>query len=91
MARRVNAEAVVCVADGYTLTPAGERTGEEMLMVCWINPDATCVSKAAAYTRRKHPQVDHDIITFSLQDTPDTSPHEMRQNIVPPWGTYQPN
>jgi hypothetical protein len=91
VARRVNADAVVCVSDGYQLNPAGERTGEEVLLVSWINPDATCVSMAAVYSRRKHPQVDHDIITFSVKETLDAAPHEGKQNLIPAWGIYRTN
>jgi hypothetical protein len=91
VARRVNADAVVCVSDGYQLDPAGERTGEEVLLVSWINPDATCVSMAAVYSRRKHPQVDHDIITFSVKETLDAAPHEGKQNLIPAWGIYRTN
>jgi hypothetical protein len=88
VARRVNADAVVYVSDGYELNPNGERTGAETLVIMWINPDGTCVSKGVIYTRRKHPQIESDIITFSTDVA--TTP-ESKQSLVPAWGSYQPN
>jgi hypothetical protein len=88
VARRVNAEAVVYVSDGYELSSTGERTGVETLLIMWINPDGTCVSKGVSYTRRKHPQLKSDIITFS--DDIATAPG-LEQILVPAWGSYQPN
>ena len=88
VARRVNAEAVVYVSDGYELSSSGERTGVETLVIMWINRDGTCVSKGVSYTRRKHPQLKGDIITFSADLA--TAPGST-QNLVPAWGDYQPN
>jgi len=68
VARRVNADAVVYVADSYRLSPNGERTGQEYLQVWWVNPDGSCVSRGLAYARRKHPLVPQEIIDF-LPDT----------------------
>jgi hypothetical protein len=88
VARRVNADAVVYVSDGYELSSSGERTGIETLVIMWINRDGTCVSKGVSYTRRKHPQLKGDIITFSADLA--TAPGST-QNLVPAWGDYQPN
>jgi hypothetical protein len=89
VARRVNADAVVYVADSYRLSPNGERTGQEYLQVWWVNPDGSCVSRGLAYARRKHPLVPQEIIDF----LPDTFPPDsrMKQNIIPAWGSYQPH
>jgi hypothetical protein len=87
VAKKVGAEAVVYVSDGYQLDLNGERTAEEILSVMWINPNATCVTRGVSYTRRKHPQLDHDIITFTL----DIAAHESEQNIVPAWGSCHAN
>jgi len=88
VSRRVNADAIVYVCDGYELSPNGERTGAETLVIMWINPDGTCVSKGVIYTRRKHPQIESDIIAFSadLAVVP-----ESKQSLVPAWGSYKPN
>jgi hypothetical protein len=88
VARRVTADAVVYVSDGYELSSSGERTGVETLVIMWINRDGTCVSKGVSYTRRKHPQLKGDIITFSADLA--TAPGST-QNLVPAWGDYQPN
>jgi hypothetical protein len=82
VARRVNADAIVYVSDGYELSPSGERTGAETLLIMWINPNGTCVSKGVSYTRRS------DIVTFS---TDLASAPESKQNLVPAWGNFRPN
>ena len=88
VARRTNADAVVHISDAYELTADSERTGREILMVSWVNPDGTCTNTAAGYTRRKHPQLKRDIITFS----PDALDAQgMTQILVPAWGSYRTN
>lgn len=91
VARQVHAGGLVHLADGYVLDDKGKRTGEEMLWVTWVNPDATCVSLGAGYSRRKHPQLNHDIITFSSEDIGNTAPREGKQKLIPAWGIYHPN
>jgi hypothetical protein len=88
VARRVNADAVVQVSDCYRVSCRGERTGEEILTVSWINPDGTCAIMASGYTRRKHPLLSNDIITFS---TDISAPSRSEQNLIAPWGSFQPN
>jgi hypothetical protein len=88
VARRINASAIVHISDAYQLTADGERTGTEMVMVTWVNPDGTCSSTAAGYTRRKHPQLRRDIITFSLDAV---GTEGMTQKLVPAWGSYRTN
>jgi hypothetical protein len=88
VARKVGADAVVYVSDGYLLTRDGQRTGEEVLQIAWVNPDGTSVSMAAGYTRRKHPQLKHDIITLSAGAA---FAHKSEQPLIPAWGPYQPN
>jgi hypothetical protein len=48
VAKKVGAEAVVYVSDAYQLDPNGERTGEEILSVMWINRDGTCVTRGVS-------------------------------------------
>jgi len=85
VARRVDADAVVCLSNAHRLGPTGKRTGTEVLAVMWINPDGTCVSKFVSYTRRTNPQLKHDSITFWPEDA---SAQVSTQNLVPPWGPY---
>lgn len=85
VAKRVDAEAVVCLSNSHQLGPTGKRTGTEVLVVMWINPDGTCVGKCVSYTRRTSPQLKHDIITFRSEDA---SAQISTQNLVPPWGPY---
>jgi hypothetical protein len=87
VARKVNAEAVVFVTDGYQLTPDGQRTGDEILSVMWVTADASCTTTAVAYTRRKHPHLGKDIIALS----PDIPTHQSTQSLIPAWGSYLPN
>jgi hypothetical protein len=85
VAKRVDADAVVCLSNSHQLGPTGKRTGTEVLVVMWINPDSTCVSECVSYTRQTYPQLKHDIITFWPEDA---SAQISTQNLVPPWGPY---
>jgi hypothetical protein len=87
VAKRVDADAVVCLSNSHQLGPTGKRTGTEVLVVMWINPDSTCVSECVSYTRQTYPQLKHDIITFWPEDA---SAQISTQNLVPPWGPYHP-
>ena len=85
VAKRVDADAVVCLSNSHQLGPTGKRTGTEVLVVMWINPDSTCVSEWVSYKRLTNPQLKHDIITFWPEDA---SAQISTQNLVPPWGPY---
>lgn len=88
VARRIDAEAVVLITDGYVLEN-GSRTGTEVLSAMYINPDATCSMASAHYTRRRHPQVTQDIIDFLPEYPGDKEANEKRghnQHLVPAWG-----
>jgi hypothetical protein len=87
VARRVDADAVVYLSDGYIRGTDGQRTGDEVLQSVWVNPDASSVTAAVAYRRRRHPQVPQDIIEF----LPDIFPPDSKitQNLIPAWGVYQ--
>ncbi len=87
VAKKVGADAVVYLSDGYRTDANGERTAEEVLSAMWINANATCVSTCVTYTLRRHSQLDHDIITFST----DISVQEMTQTLIPAWGNYRPD
>jgi hypothetical protein len=89
VAQKVNADAVVYVSDGYVLSPGGERTGQEILQVMWVNPDASGVNAGLAYTRRKHPLLSREIIDFLPDMFPPDS--KLNQKIIPAWGSYQPS
>jgi hypothetical protein len=90
VAEKVGAQAIVQISDNYETNLTGERTGAEIIVVSWIKPDGSSVNAAAIYTRRKHPELDRDIITFSPDDALGT-PNEGKQNLIPAWGSYQPN
>ena len=85
--KKLQAEAIYLLCDNYLRNERGERTGQEMLMVSIINPDGSAWSATAIYTRRSHPQLDHDIIEFQGE----SESGECHQWLIPAWGTYIPN
>jgi len=90
VAERLGAEAILAVADGYVLDEAGNRSGLEVVQVLYVNPDGSSAMKHAKYTRRKHPQVRRDIITFLLGQ-PVEQLGKLEQGMFPAWGEYRPN
>jgi hypothetical protein len=93
VARRVGAKAVVYLSDCYVLTPGGQRTGQELLQVMWVNPDATTVSAFQVYTRKKHPLVPQALIDFAPAEVSSAEPStsKMEQHLIPAWGLHQPD
>jgi hypothetical protein len=89
VARRVNADAVVHISDAYQLTADGERTGQEVLQVAWVNPDASAVAAFQVYMRKKDPVMPEEIIAFVPDEAPSIS--KMEQNLIPAWGSYHPH